>query len=135
MLGGLARWREIARIGASLGSSYRRTSHSSCDGGPGAKPFRGAAADVNVPEQLDSEGTAPSASIKEAFRSYRRRSRTELAEDVDWALIEFEWMGPYRDGQRIMMMEIEKETKTIGVALEPAQDGQGLVISGLDANG
>ena len=33
------------------------------------------------------------------------------------------------------MMEIEKETKTIGVALEPAQDGQGLVISWLDANG
>ena len=88
----------------------------------------------NVPEQLDSEGTAPSASIKEAFRSYRRRSRTELAEDVTEPSLNLNgWT--IRDGQRIVMMEIEKETKTIGVALEPAQDGQGLVISGLDANG
>jgi len=33
------------------------------------------------------------------------------------------------------MMEIEQETKTVGAALEPAQGGQGLVITGLDANG
>ena len=87
-----------------------------------------------IPEQLDSEGTVPSAPMKEAFRSYRRRSRTELAEDVTEPSLNLNgWT--VRDGQRIVMMEIEKETKTIAVALEPAQDAKGLVITGLDANG
>ena len=85
----------------------------------------------NVP-QLDAEGTVPSAPIKEAFRSHRRRSRTELAEDVIEPSLNLNGWTIHH-GQRIVMMEIEKETNSIGVTFE-AQDGR-LVISGLDANG
>eukprot|EP00438_Fugacium_kawagutii_P007313 Skav235707 [mRNA] locus=scaffold280:388879:389337:- [translate_table: standard] len=87
----------------------------------------------DVPEP-ELQGTVQ---LQKAFKSYKSKSRTELAEDVIEPRLNLNgWT--VRNGQKIVMMEIEKETTGIGgigVALEAAKGGQGLVITRLEANG
>lgn len=73
--------------------------------------------------------------LQKAFKSYKSKSRTELAEDVIEPRLNLNgWT--VRNGQKIVMMEIEKETNGgIGVALEASKGGQGSVITRLEANG
>lgn len=81
-------------------------------------------------DQPESEGVQ----LQNAFKSYKSKSRTELAEDVIEPRLNLNgWT--VRNGQKIVMMEIEKETNGIGVALEASKGGQGLVITRLEANG
>lgn len=82
----------------------------------------------------ESEGVRHQTAPSSIFKSYRSKSRTELAEDVIEPRLNLNgWT--VRNGQKIVMMEIEKETNGIGVALEGSKGGHGLVITRLEANG
>lgn len=64
-----------------------------------------------APEPEPEEGA--SASIKEAFRSYQSKTRTELAEDVIEPSLNLNgWT--IREGQKFVMLEIEKEKEKLG---------------------
>lgn len=86
-----------------------------------------------APEPEPEEGA--SASIKEAFRSYQSKTRTELAEDVIEPSLNLNgWT--IREGQKFVMLEIEKEKeKNLGLAIEASKDGLGLTVSEVEAEG